>query len=205
MEREFEKELQDLSPFLAELKKQQPKEPFKTPRFYFDTLADTVLEKAKSETIGVQIPPQYKTSPSVLARINDWLSTLMQPKLALSVLAMALVIVAAWFMVQKDKPTVGVDTPQVAVETSPVGNVNVSPIAKVKENETIAAISEPNKVNKMGQETTAKAVEPTTTTPSTPLKTQPLTHPKSGLTEEEIEMYLKENLNDEDIDALAGK
>ena len=181
MEREFEKELQDLSPFLAELKKQQPKEPFKTPRFYFDTLADTVLEKAKSETIGVQIPPQYKTSPSVLARINDWLSTLMQPKLALSVLAMALVIVAAWFMVQKDKPTVGVDMPQVAVETPPVGNVNVSPIAKVKENETIAAISEPNKVNKMGKETTAKAVEPTTTTPSTPLKTQPLTHPKSEI------------------------
>ena len=60
MKEEFEKELQDLSPFLADLKKQQLREPFRTPRLYFDTLADKVIETAKTETVVATRPPQYK-------------------------------------------------------------------------------------------------------------------------------------------------
>ena len=105
MKEEFETELQDLSPFLADLKKQQKAEPFKTPRLYFDNLADSVLEKAKSETKPVEAPPQYKSRLGFGERINNWLSIAFKPKWALAALAFALVVAAGWYAVQQQKTT----------------------------------------------------------------------------------------------------
>ena len=42
MTKEFDNELHDLSPFLADLKRQTKEDPFKVPQLYFDTLADAV-------------------------------------------------------------------------------------------------------------------------------------------------------------------
>ena len=52
MKKEIENELREISPFLADLKKgmEEDKEPFRVPKFYFDTLADKVLENAQPQT-----------------------------------------------------------------------------------------------------------------------------------------------------------
>ena len=42
MTKEFENELHDLAPFLADVKRQATDDPFKVPQLYFDTLADAV-------------------------------------------------------------------------------------------------------------------------------------------------------------------
>jgi hypothetical protein len=82
MKKEFEEEINELYPFLADLKKQQRQEPFRTPRLYFDTLADKVLDKAKTETKVAIGPPQYKAVQTPINRITNWLSTIFEPKMA---------------------------------------------------------------------------------------------------------------------------
>ena len=200
MKEEFEKELQDLSPFLADLKKQQKAEPFKTPRLYFDNLADSVLEKAKGETTTVKAPPQYNSHPSIVERINSWLSIAFQPKWALSALAFALVAGAGWYAVQEQKTTpIAVEQP-IAVTHEEVQNYVKDNIEDFKEEEIVSALTEPKKVDneEKSVNTESNDIKPTQ-------KAEPvLKHPKSGLTEAEIEQYLKENLDERDIYALGN-
>ena len=198
MKEELEKELQELSPFLADLKKQQKGEPFKTPRLYFDNLANQVLEKVKGETKTAKAPPQYNSRPSLIQRISNWLSIIFQPKWALSALAFALVAGAGWYAVQQQKTTpIAVEQP-IAVTHEEVQNYVKENIEDFKEEEIVTALTETKKVDFEEKSVTA---ESTTIKPSQ--KAEPvLKHPKSGLTEAEIEQYLKENLDEKDIYAL---
>ena len=201
MKREFEKELEELSPFLADLKKQQKDEPFKTPRLYFDNLADSVIKKAKVETKTVTVPPQYNSRPSMANRISDWLSTTFKHKWALSALAFALVMVVGWYAVQQQKPTpIAVEQP-VAVTHEEAQNYIKENIEDFKEEEIVTAFEEPKEVEKV-----EKLVDSETThvSPSVPKLEKVLTHPQSGLTEAEIEQYLLENLDERDIYALGN-
>lgn len=201
MKREFEKELQELSPFLADLKKQQKDEPFKTPRLYFDNLADSVIEKAKGETKTVTIPPQYNNSLSLVSRINGWLSTVFQPKWALYALALALVMVVGWYTVQQQKMTlVALEQPVVATHEAAQNDIK-DKAADVKEQETTTAFDEPKKVDKVEKSVDS---EMTHVIPSVQKSEKVLTHPQSGLTEAEIEQYLLENLDERDIYALGN-
>lgn len=211
MKEEFNKELQELSPFLADLKKQQKAEPFKTPRLYFDTLADKVLEKAKEEKNTAVVPPQYNQRPSLSERINIWLSTLLQPRLAFSVLGLALVVAAGWYAVDSQKAPIVSPNEQttMAVTEAPKNNVgemptndntNVATIENRHQQSTIVDIEDPKMVeNKSAVVDSQKTPNKTEITP--PL----IMHPKSGLTEEEIEEYLKEALADEDLENIGGK
>lgn len=201
MKREFEKELEELSPFLADLKKQQKDEPFKTPRLYFDNLADSVIEKAKGETQTAKTPPQYNNRPSLPSRINDWLSTTFQPKWALSALALALVMVVGWYAVQQQKPApLTVEQPVVVIQEAPQSDVKDN-IADAQEKEAVTAFEEPKTVGKDMKSFNDGA---TKTAPSVPKREKALTHPESGLTEAEIEQYLLENLDERDIYALGN-
>jgi hypothetical protein len=200
MKKEFEEEINELYPFLADLKKQQRQEPFRTPRLYFDTLADKVLDKAKTETKVAIGPPQYKAVQTPINRITNWLSTIFEPKMALSALTLVLVLGAGWYVInQQDTKTVGnIDTDVVTRED--VHNYINEHIDEFKEEEILLAFADikPNKVAE--NEAEIKIVEPVLPTPNvqkTPL--EPI-HPKSGLTEEELEEYLKENLKDDDLD-----
>ena len=175
MKREFEKELEELSPFLADLKKQQKDEPFKTPRLYFDNLADSVIEKAKGETQTAKAPPQYNSRPSLVNRINGWLSTAFQPKWALSALAFALVMVVGWYAVQQQKPAPTTVEQPVAVTYEAVQNDVNDNIADSKEDETATTFEEPKKVEKKEK---SISIETTDVTPSVQKSEKALKHPQ---------------------------
>ncbi len=200
MKEEFEKELQELSPFLADLKKQQKSEPFKTPRLYFDNLADRILEKAHGETKTVKAPPQYNSRPSAAQRINGWLSVVFQPKWALSALAFTLVVGAGWYAVQQQKTTpIAVEQPMSETHEEAQNYIKEN-IQDFKEEDIITAFTEPKKIDKED-----KSVNKENTDIKPTQKVEPeLKHPKSGLTEAEIEQYLKENLDERDIYVLGG-
>ncbi len=201
MKREFEKELQNLSPFLADLKKQQKDEPFKTPRLYFDNLTDSVIEKAKGETQTAKTPPQYNSRPSLSSRINDWLSTAFQPKWALSTLALALVMVVGWYAVQQQKTApLAVEQPAIVIHETPQSDIKNN-VADAQEKEAVTAFEGPKTAEK---DVKSFNDEVTKTTPSVPKLEKALTHPQSGLTEAEIEQYLLENLDERDIYALGN-
>lgn len=205
MKKEFEEEINELSPFLADLKKQQRQEPFKTPRLYFDTLAGKVIDKAKTETKVAVAPPQYKAAKSPINRIITWLSTIFEPKMALSALTLALVLGAGWYVInqQKTKAVGNIDSDVVTRED--VHSYINDHIDEFKEEEILLAFAD-TKPNKIAEnEPDIKTIEPTLPTPNVPENQVAPTHPKSGLTEEELENYLKEHLKDDDLDASDGK
>jgi hypothetical protein len=208
MKEEFEKELQELSPFLAGLKKQQKPEPFKTPRLYFDTLADKVIEKAsEAKTVGV-VPPQY---PSLSNRISGWLSTIFQPRMALAACGLALVVAAGWYVVRQQTPnSVVQNDPSVVGTEAPKNNGVETPINKANGVETKESNTKQPTVigsNESKTQDTKTEIVDNQTVPKVLETAKPsgITHPKSGLTEEEIEEFLKEALDDEDIETIGGK
>ena len=201
MSKAFEKELLELSPFLADLKKQSPKEPFRTPRLYFDTLADKVIENAKTETVVAQAPPQYKARFSLFSRLNNWFSAINAPRFAMIAGSLALFVAAGWYIIQQQKPTVNTDT----ATTEEVKTYINEHIDEFKEEDILTAVAD-NKSPKIADKgTDKKNVEPTLPTPNVQDAPSQLAHPKSGLTEEELEEYLKENLDENDIEPIGGK
>lgn len=200
MKKEFEEEINELSPFLADLKKQQRQEPFKTPRLYFDTLADKVIDKAKTETTVAIAPPQYKAVQTPKNRIINWLSTIFEPKMALSVLTLVLVLGAGWYVIDQQKTGTVENVESDVVTREDVHNYINEHIDEFKEEEILLAFADTKSSKTAENEAEIKIVEPVLPTPNvqeTPL--EPI-HPKSGLTEEELEEYLKEHLKDDDLD-----
>ena len=205
MKREYEEELNELSPFLADLKKQQRHEPFKTPRLYFDTLADKVLDKAKMETTVAVSPPQYKTAQAPISRIKNWLSTIFEPKMALSVLTLVLVLGAGWYVIDQQKTKASGNVESDVVTREDMHNYINDHIDEFKEEEILLAFAD-IKPSKIGEnEAEIKIVDPVLPTPNVQDKQIEPTHPKSGLTEDELEEYLKEHLKDDDLDASDSK
>ena len=201
MKEAFEKELRELSPFLADLKKQSPKEPFRTPRLYFDTLADKVIENVQTETVVAQVPPQYKERFSLFSRLNNWFSAITAPRFVMVAGSLALFVAAGWYIVHQQKSTVNTDT-ATAEEVKTYINEHID---EFKEEDILTAVAD-NKSPKIADKgTDKKSIEPTL--PTTNMQDAPsqLAHPKSGLTEEELEEYLKENLDENDMEPIGGK
>lgn len=94
-------ELQELSPFLAQLKKEQTKPIFKTPLFYFDTLEDKVFEKIADRPTFVVT----KTPNRFQIWAERWQQWLWQPQTACALSAGVLLTTATLFWFQK-QPTV---------------------------------------------------------------------------------------------------
>ena len=180
MKQDFENELNEFSPLLADLKKRQPNDGFLTPKYYFDTLADKVLERAKTETT-VAKTPQYR---GILERFQGWLSALWQPRIALAMATFALVASAGWYAMTRQKPTVEptVQIENVAASTEEIHQYITTNIEDFDENLLLE---------------NAKNVADTEGSNATPA-----VHPKSGLSEKELEKYLEEHLDDTDLDAL---
>ncbi len=113
MKEEFENELRAISPFLANLKKEGNKDDvFKVPQNYFDTLANTIVEKAQAQEIKayplskkaiLEAPTVAK--PHFLELVREWIESLLQPRYALG-FATALVIAVAgwWFVNNRNSP-----------------------------------------------------------------------------------------------------
>jgi len=96
--KEIKEELEQISPFLADLKKENP---FKVPANYFDDLSDQVLEKARpsaaSESVGV------KNGPGLLDQLAVFIQRLFQPQYAVGFATVALLIVAGLFFLKNDE------------------------------------------------------------------------------------------------------
>jgi hypothetical protein len=107
MKEEFEEELKGLSPFLHNLKKDSKKEDvFKVPQNYFDTLADTIIEKAQAQEKqsyplskkAIQQAPSV-AKPHFLEQVKEWIESLLQPRYALGFATALVIVVAGWWFV----------------------------------------------------------------------------------------------------------
>jgi hypothetical protein len=98
MKEDIQEELRDISPFLAGLER---KDPFKAPKYYFDTLADKVLEQAQPQVVTT--PPQYLTRPNLFIRLGHAISHLLRPPVAIAMASITLILaVGGWFMYQSN-------------------------------------------------------------------------------------------------------
>lgn len=174
MKEDINKELNELSPFLSSLKKE---EPFKTPKFYFDTLADRVMEQVKTETQAA--PPQLVKQPSLTERLSNWLSALWQPRTAWAFATVCVFVVAGLFLIKNQKPA----------RTDNVADVSTEEIQQYI-NENIQDFDEDLILNKgqiaAGTEggNVMRAVE---------------------FSDSELEKYLNDNVKDSDLDSIANE
>jgi hypothetical protein len=213
MKEASENELNDLSPFLADLKKRQGGDPFKTPKFYFDNLTDKVLLEAKSAnkmTVGTEKgTPQYKP---LFERLKSLFAPNLQPKLAMAFASIALVIAGSWYAMTRKTEEIVTNSPQIAVNQLP----NEPIIAPIGENKMID-LTPQNSVKKEAPklEIGTKATDNLTQSEReidsekapklADTEGSLLKHPESGLTEEELESYLIDTAEEGDLDGSDNK
>jgi hypothetical protein len=222
MKEEFDKELRELSPLLTYLKKEQAGDGFKVPKFYFDTLADKVIAQAKeTEKVGTDLKKKTPQYPTLLARLQDFMGSLLRPQLALAFGSCLIVALGAWFWLTAKNTTSTTIEPSVAATTPTNGHELPNAIELpngVNNAETTATMTHnaPNSP-KSGAIVPNSTPNDVTTTPQNSIKSNdtegannlvnnaPLTHPQSGLTEEELAKYLEENTDEEDSDGSDNK
>ncbi len=86
------KELEELSPFLSKLKKE---EGYQVPFNYFEVLPDQIMEQVTKEQTPIAEPSSKETPPWSL---GAWLSNLLQPRYALALASLVLMIFAGTFL-----------------------------------------------------------------------------------------------------------
>jgi hypothetical protein len=214
MKEEFDKELRELSPLLAYLKKEQEGDSFKVPKFYFDNLADKVIAQAhetgKTRVVATKETPQYTM---LLGRLQDFVGSLLRPRVALAFGSCLIVALAAWFMMSSKQSPNTVTEPTVATTTGeqlpntkelPNGAKNAGNSATTPQNGANALKNGEKSPNTMPNEGVAMSQNPTKSMDTegvNPLANEAqLTHPQSGLTEEELALYLEENTDENDSD-----
>jgi hypothetical protein len=214
MKEEFDKELRELSPLLAYLKKEQEGEAFKVPKFYFDNLADKVIAEAyeteKTRAISKKETPQY---PTLLGRLQDFVGSLLRPRVALAFGSCLIVALAAWFMLSSkqspntiSEPTVATTNGEQLPNTTELPNSvkNAEKLANTPQNADNALKNVDKSTKTMPNEGIAmsqNAIKSIDTEGSNALANEAqLTHPQSGLTEEELVLYLEENTDENDTD-----
>jgi hypothetical protein len=171
MKEELQEELREISPFLAGL---EQKDPFKAPKFYFDNLADKVLEKA--QPVLVTTPPQYATHPSLFERLANAISTLIRPRLAIAMATIALVAAVGGWMYLKSNTASNITINE---------NISHEEIHQYIQ-ENIADFDDYLLLDegKLAYDTEGGLLH------------------KSDMSDEEIEQYLEENLNEKDLETL---
>ncbi len=210
-------ELRELSPVLADLKQQNlANQPFKVPKFYFDTLADKVLAQAQTADFKTKQTPQYF---GFFARFQGIFTDVFQPKWAMGFASLALIAAAGWYALTQE------------TTTTPVLKNPEIPIVQVPSSEQVLPNSEPQIVDNqlfnkldaiekadinayindnLSDFDEALLIEHAPKLADILAQKEENTeggktvHPDSGLTEEELEQYLKENA-DEDSDGSNNK
>ena len=180
MKKECEDELREISPFLADLKKnKEGEEPFRTPKFYFDTLADKVMEKAVAKPI---ITPQYQVRPSFFEMAQKWLASVMQPRYAIGFATVALLAVGGWFFIQKNQQNVDSFASNEEIHQYIADNIDDFDEALLLEQGFLADS------DALNPEQNAKGnIE------------------KINASDDEIEQYLKDNIDEKDLKELQNK
>lgn len=97
--KEIRDELQELSPFLSSMKEKE--QPFTVPKDYFKQLPDEILAKVQPEKMM-----QKETQVSWLDRFVAELQWLLQPRPALALATVAILIMAGIFFFNNSTPAV---------------------------------------------------------------------------------------------------
>ena len=188
MKKEFEDELREISPFLADLKKsREGEEPFRTPKFYFDTLADKVIEKAVAKPV---IPPHlspweysiHSARPSLIELAQTWIASIIQPRYAIGFATVALLTVGGWFFIQNNQQNVDYFASNEEIHQYITDNIDDFDEALLLEQGILADSDVLN--------------------PEQSLKGN---IDKINATDDEIEQYLKEHLDEKDLKELQNE
>lgn len=91
---EVRKELQELSPLLAKLKERE--KPLDVPENYFDALPDQIWEQIKL----MPQPEREQAKPGWWLRLTTTLQSFMQPRIAIGLATLAVLIVAGIFILK---------------------------------------------------------------------------------------------------------
>lgn len=110
--KEILEELEELSPFFAKMKEQEPSDGFKLPENYFEFLTDSVMEQVKLEPNPI--------SQKVIKKKNAWYHFFFQPQL-LGATGLALMLIIALFFYNQPKAStleVGLSSQEAAIYIS---------------------------------------------------------------------------------------
>jgi uncharacterized protein HemX len=181
MKEDFEEELRNISPFLADLKKQKKEDGFKPPKYYFETLTDKVIENARPKT---EVIPSYIAQPSLATRVGEWLTGLMQPRMAMAFATALFLAVGGWYFLR---------------QTNAQQTDNCTELACLPKEEIKTYISE--NINEFDEEMLVGS-------PSIAENTEGVHHidvfDKNAnfkqLDEKEVEQYLIDNLDEKDLE-----
>ena len=210
-------ELRELSPVLADLKQQNAEnQPFKVPKFYFDTLADKVVAKAQTTELKTKQVPQYF---GLFERFKGVFTSVSPPKWAMAFASLAFVAAAGWYALTRETTatvapsnhqTTSVDLPNAE---QPIQNIE----PQIVDNQVFAGLNAMEKADihayitdNLSDFDEALLIEHAPKLADVLVKKEEntegvkTTHPDSGLTEEELEQYLKENA-EEDSDGSNNK
>lgn len=189
MKEDIYNELESISPFLANLKKQNSShEELKAPPLYFETLTDKIIQEAqKQEAPAVanshaitQQPIPQQTMPPFWQTIRLWIEALIQPRYAVG-FAMALVLLTTgwWLFNNKNTHTIITDNAEIAqVSHDEIHNYIHDNIDDFDEE---LFLNSPDLVD-----------------------TEGVSH-EININDEDIEKYLEENIDEKDLKDLESK
>ncbi len=203
-------ELRQLSPALADLKQQNVgNQPFKVPKFYFDTLADKVVAQVQTTGSATKQAPQYF---GLFERFQGFFNNAFQLKWAMGFASLALVVAVSWYALTRETTAaIAPFNPQTAiVEVPSEMPIEQNNALQIIDNQTFVAFGEIEKAdinvyinNNLSDFDEALLIEHAPKLADVLIKKEENTeggktvHPDSGLTEEELEQYLKENAEDD--------
>ncbi len=90
---DIRKELEELSPFLAQLKDKN--EGFEVPKNYFNSLTDSIMEQCQVEEVPEATPQAKK---GWMNWLDSWLTHLFQPRYVMAFASLLLVVFSFFFL-----------------------------------------------------------------------------------------------------------
>lgn len=195
MKKEIEDELTNVSPFLAKLKNEMPKEePFKTPKSYFDKLTDKIISNAKmmeADSVAKVVPTKIENKTHWLQRLLDWadnnIGILFQPRYALSMATITILVIIGWKLSVSPTEPIAEDgfASTEDIQQYIQDNIDDFDVELLQMHGDLAEVTTEDETNKL------KILEDDSNS--------------FDASDEEIKQYLKDNLDESDLKSLENE
>lgn len=137
---DLKQELEELSPLLHKLKAQD--NPFKTPEGYFSSLPDELIARLRNEAQPLSAPVR----PTWSDRLLEFLESLMQPRLAVSLATVVILVVTGLLWLRPETSIETAGTEQLALlsdlSAEEVNDYVTENIEAFEEEELMVAVAE---------------------------------------------------------------